>query len=216
MSETLAGARLVTACEAMLTPGSSRFLPELGIPPSVGVELPAVARMVVAESHSLMLVYSRVESSPPILIIARQLNAPAQIRALDSLLEIAATYVAGHEQNLAQFLWESSVLHRLRSPLADELSSLSEGARSALTMAVRAFDAGLELVREIIQSADQAGASQLPYTKASLEALAAIIGRKCFLATMRRIRRSLSDDELASFVTWASQSAGQPLKLPNL
>jgi len=65
----------------------------------------------------MMLVYSRVESSPPVLIIARQLTAPAKIRALDALLEIASRYVASHEQNLAQFLWESSALHRLRSPL---------------------------------------------------------------------------------------------------
>lgn len=211
----MAGADLVTACQAILAPGGTNFLPEVGISPAVAVELPAVARKLVAEARPLMLVQTRVESSPPVLIVARQLITPLQHRALDVLLDIAAQYIANHEQNLEQFLWQSSVLSRLRSPTADEPPGLVAGARSSLLMAVKAWDAGLLVVNDILQTADRKGASPVQADGNDLETLGTMIGRRVFLGLMRRIRRSLADDELEQFVDWASRCAGQQLRLPD-
>ncbi len=211
---TLAGAALITACRAVLAPGSTTYLPELGLSPTEVDHLPSVARKVIAHELDLMLVYTRVGASPQISRIASELSDGEQAQALDALLEAADLYVADHQEALQEHLWSSRVFTRFAALAPDEPSGLSSNSRRALLTAYSAYTARLGVVGEILMSTDWEVAAGSRQGNSDLDSLATMVGRRSFLRLARRISSLLSASELASFLRWASACAATNLALP--
>jgi hypothetical protein len=127
-----AGGDLIMVCGAALAPGSGGYLAELGLGQAEIEHAPAVARRVLAQEATLSLVYSAVGVGRLIGAIADALDEPAQVQALDALLDVAELYVPDHDARLEQYRWSSRVLPRLSSLPAGEPARVSPAGRLAL------------------------------------------------------------------------------------
>jgi hypothetical protein len=210
----MAGARLITACRAVLAADSAPFLAQLGLPPLEVENLPTVAKWLMAAENELELVNTHVEASQPVMEISQTSTNSAHLQALDALLDMAAQYVAGHQEVLEEHLWLSHVLTRFDNLKVEESPAVSPTGLRALKNAYMAYKARSTDVTHILQVADRNVVAGLNQGNDDLALLAVVVGRRNFLSFARRVREALSDEEVDALLTWASTCAGATLTLP--